>query len=239
MTETPSTLRDTLRSFTVFPDDLPTFDTAAAPIEPEPLFISWLAHAGAAGQLAPHALTVSTGAADGGANSRVVILTDVDDSGWHFATHSTSPKAIDIAGDPRVSLTFFWPVVGRQVRVSGVATRLPEERAAADFRARPIKSRAATLVGRQSEELGDSAEYAEVFADALARLEADPELVDPGWTIYAVRASSVEFWQASRGRDHTRLRYDRTAAEPATPAPATPADPAVLASTWTRRLLWP
>jgi pyridoxamine 5'-phosphate oxidase len=76
---------------------------------------------------------------------------------WLFATHRTSPKARAAEENPHAAMTFFWPARGRQVRVSGAVRLLPDDVAAADFSAGPDASRAATLVGRQSEALGSRA----------------------------------------------------------------------------------
>jgi pyridoxine/pyridoxamine 5'-phosphate oxidase len=54
-----------------------------------------------------------------------------------------------------------------------------------------------------------------------ARVAADPRLVAPGWTLYALTADEAEFWQGDPERRHVRLRYRRGA------------------DGWTRQLLWP
>lgn len=58
-------------------------------------------------------------------------------------------------------------------------------------------------------------------AESLARLEREPDLVAPGWTLYTVRAESVEFWQGDAERRHTRLHYRRDGGG------------------WRKELLWP
>lgn len=215
-------LRERLRATPVFPAGIPGFDPARAPADPLVLFEEWFAQAVDAGQGAAQAMTLSTAGASCRVSARTLILKDIDDRGWQFATHSTSPKAIDLAANPSAALTFFWPVVGRQVRVSGTTTLLPRGEAEADFLARPLDSRVATLVGRQSEPLGAPAELARAAREARTVIERDPSTVDAGWALYAVRATRIEFWQASHDRAHTRLVY-RLAGVGA----------------WTRKLLWP
>ena len=53
------------------------------------------------------------------------------------------------------------------------------------------------------------------------RVTADPGLIAPGWTLYALTAEEAEFWQGDPQRRHVRLRYLRAAGG------------------WTRQLLWP
>jgi pyridoxamine 5'-phosphate oxidase len=217
--------RDRLRAIPVFPDDLPTFDASRAPSDPHALFADWLDAAVSAGQAAAHVMTLSTLTAAGALSARNLILKDLDERGWQFATHSTSPKAQDLAATPQAALTFFWPAVGRQVRVSGTVVALPEDEAAADFRARPLGSRAATLAGHQSEVLADPADLDRAISEAAESLRREPALVDEAWSLYAVDADRVEFWQASHDRTHTRLLYCR--------------ERATRQGQWQRQLLWP
>ena len=49
----------------------------------------------------------------------------LDADGFVFQTNTESPKARDLAANPRAALTFFWPILLRQVRVSGTVELLP------------------------------------------------------------------------------------------------------------------
>ncbi|WP_083949945.1 pyridoxine/pyridoxamine 5'-phosphate oxidase [Herbidospora yilanensis] len=202
-------MRDLLRSLPVFPADLPGFDRI--PDEPYPLFVRWMKEAIEAGVLGPHAMTLSTVDLRGRPSSRVLICKDVTSHGhWFFATGRNSRKGQDLEINPNAALTFYWPQVARQVRVSGVVVPAGAEASAADFLARPPASRAEALIGRQSEPLDDPAELGEAFDQALARVTADPGLVEETWTLYELTAHDVEFWQADHQRKHHRVRYSRT-----------------------------
>jgi pyridoxamine 5'-phosphate oxidase len=220
MTDTSNDRRSWLRSLPVFPDAIQPFDTAL-PDAPEELFWEWLENAVAAGQPAAHAACLSTSSSEGVPSARYLIVKDLDSRGWQFASHRTSPKGLDLRDNPVAALTFFWPATARQVRVSGAVSELPPEESARDFLARAIGSRAATLVGRQSEPLTDRDAYGAALDAAFRDLDANPDAVDSDWTLYALNPSRVEFWQASAGRDHTRVLYERRGAG------------------WETTLLWP
>ena len=171
-------------------------------------------HAVDSGVVEPHAMTLSTvGAVDATGiarpSARVLILKDVDAAGWHFGVSSASRKGADLARNPAVSLTFYWPSLGRQVRVDGIALPDPSSVTAHDFLARSQGARAMVLTGRQSEPYADPAEISEALAKAHLELEHSPALVPAEWVSYAVRADAVEFWQADPTRRHRRLRYER------------------------------
>ncbi|WP_311380210.1 pyridoxamine 5'-phosphate oxidase family protein [Arthrobacter sp. ISL-72] len=79
-----------LRALPDFPEDLPDFDAAAAPVDPAELFWQWLAVALAAGEPQPHACSVATAGEGGQPSARMLILKDIDDDGWHIATSRTT-----------------------------------------------------------------------------------------------------------------------------------------------------
>ncbi|MGW4497156.1 pyridoxine/pyridoxamine 5'-phosphate oxidase [Micromonospora sp. NPDC004336] len=215
------TIRALLRGLPVLAHDMPSFEPAAAPADPLALFVEWITGAIDAGVDEPHAMTVATVDADGMPDARVLILKDLDEAGWHFATSSASAKGRQLAANPLTALSFHWREQGRQVRVRGVATAADPAVSRADFLARPDGSRAAGLAGRQSDVLADPAELDRELARVRERLAADPGLVAGTHTVYAVAPHSVEFWQADAQRRHVRLRYRRAGAG------------------WDRELLWP
>lgn len=200
-------MREWLRSVPVFPPTVPEFDPDHPPADPLELFTAWIEQAVEAGQLAPHAATLSTSDADGRVGARILILKDADRRGWSFATHATSPKGHALAANPQAALTFFWPIVGRQVRIEGSVDRASRDESAADFSARPETSRAATLVGRQSEPLAGTEQYEEALSAAQSQLEREPDAIDPAWSVYTVIPSRIEFWQAAHRRAHLRVEY--------------------------------
>ncbi|MEU3597345.1 pyridoxal 5'-phosphate synthase [Streptomyces sp. NPDC006798] len=205
-----SGVREWLRGLEVFAGPLGAFVPEDAPEDPVELFLGWLREAVDAGVPEPHAMTLSTVGDDGVPDARVLIVKNVDARGWQFAGSAGSPKGRQLAGLPGAALTFYWPLLGRQVRVRGPVEAASAGESAADLLARSASARAEVLMGRQSDRLADTAERDREFASALARLAAEPELVSPGWTLYTVRATAVEFWQADKDRLHTRLRYERT-----------------------------
>jgi pyridoxamine 5'-phosphate oxidase len=216
------TFRERLRALPTFArPGLPAFDPAAAPATPHDLFVAWMDDAIEADLLAAHAATLSTADAAGHVHARTLLLKDVTVDGWWFASQSTSPKGRDLAANPHAALTFFWPELGRQVKVTGSAASAGPEASRADFLARPDASRAAGLVDHQSEPLASRQEYDQAFAEALRAVSTDRELTAPDWTAYVVTPTEVEFWQAPDDGPHTRLLYRADAAG------------------WTTGLLWP
>src|SRR5699024_5024741 len=160
-------MRTWLRALPTFSGSLPQFDPGSAPASAVDLFTTWLSGAAAAGTPMPHAAVLSTASAEGVVSARTLILKDIDDDGgWVFATQATSPKARDIAANPRAALTFFWAGQGRQVRLQGPVRQLPQHASAEDFQARSPRSRAACITGTQSAPLASLTQYHQTYARA-------------------------------------------------------------------------
>ena len=215
-------LRDRLRSTPSVTGLAPEWDPDSAPDDPRELFVEWLLHALDARVTEPLAATLSTVDESGAPDARVLMLKDVTaDFRLEIATGGESAKSAQLAHDARCAMTFYWPAVARAVRVRGVATRAPRDDAATDFLARHPDARAVALLEKQSTPMADPASHEQLIAEQRARMQREPEVVAPDWTVWQVTPTRVEFWQGAPSRDHLRLQYIRDATR------------------WTRRRLWP
>src|SRR3954447_9715771 len=109
--------RTLLRSLPALVGSPPPFDPANAPDTPAELYMIWLRLAIAAGVKEPHVMVLSTVDDQGIPDARTLILKDVDESGFAFASSAISIKGRQLSGSPVAALTSYWPVLGRQVRL--------------------------------------------------------------------------------------------------------------------------
>ncbi|WP_338697649.1 pyridoxal 5'-phosphate synthase [Streptomyces sp. Q6] len=221
MDQEPDRLQALLRSLRVWDTELPAFDPASAPDAPLPLFVEWFAAAVDAGQTEPHTPSLATTDTEGRADVRTVMLHGADADGFHFASHSGSAKGRQLAARPYAALGFYWPVLGRQVRVRGPVRVAPAEVAYADLHARSTGALASALVGHQSEPLSSYEELERASDAAWERARAEPDAEVASWTAYALAPEEVEFFQGDARRRHVRVKYS------------------LRDGTWGKELLWP
>ncbi len=108
-------------------------------LDPEPhrQFATWLREAIDAGEPMANAMALATCDAAGLPAVRMVLFEDVDERGFTFQTNLESPKAQALAAVPRAAAVFFWPLLVRQVRVTGPVSVLGRDEVAAYFAAAP------------------------------------------------------------------------------------------------------
>ena len=203
----PFSLAELLASSSTRPTDEPPWAVDRHPEEPWPLLEEWVRAAVDASVLAARTVTLATATTDGTPSARTVLLSDVTEDGFWFATSASGPAGRDLAENPVASLVWYAREQARQIRVTGSAVHGDADRAAAAFRARDPRSRAVTLAGRQSAPLPRDAD--DRIRQAEERLEREPDLVDPDWAAYLVAPAEIEFWQSRHDVGEQRLRYRR------------------------------
>jgi pyridoxamine 5'-phosphate oxidase len=171
-------------------------------------FGRWFALAEEAGEPQPNAMALATVDQGGQPTVRMVLLHRADERGFTFHTNYESAKARDLAGNPRAALAFYWPLLHRQVRVTGLVTMVSREESEEYWAGRPYGSRISASASAQSTVLADRSRL-----DAeVARLEAlYPETppLPSFWGGYRLVPDSVELWQGRSHRLHDRLLYSR------------------------------
>lgn len=171
----------------------------------------------------PTAMNLATASPDGRVHNRIVLLKGVDAEGFRFFTNYHSAKGQQLAAHPQVALTFHWKQLdeGIQVRVEGVAEKLPPAESDAYFATRKRGSQIGAWASHQSEPMADRASFEARVADYEQKFDGQDVPRPPHWGGYLVRPDAVEFWYGARFRLHERVQWVRQG------------------DTWTHGLLYP
>jgi pyridoxamine 5'-phosphate oxidase len=180
-------------------------DLDADPIEQ---FARWFAAAGESVPLA-EAMALATVDAGGAPAVRYVLLKGFGPKGFDFYTDYRSDKADELEANPRAALAFWWPQLGRQVRLSGLVSKLGAADSDAYFATRPRDAQLGAWASEQSGTLADRAELTRRVEEVTGRFEGQEVQRPPHWGGFRLVPDEFEFWQQGEARLHDRFRYRR------------------------------
>ena len=153
----------------------------------------------------PTAMNIATVSAEGKPSARMVLLKEIQAEGLVFFTNYSSKKGRELALNPHVAVTFFWPELERQIRVECTAQKISPEESDHYFYSRPKGSQAGAIVSMQSSQI-DSARNLESEIEQL--LNSEESLKRPiHWGGYLLIPNYFEFWHGRASRVHDRVSY--------------------------------
>lgn len=179
---------------------------------PEIQFDHWMENAIKSKCDEPNAFVLSTVGEDGFPRGRVLLLKGIHDGQFVFFTNYKSEKGHEIEKNPKVSLTFLWLPLQRQVRIEGTAVKVSEHASDEYFHKRPRGSQLGAIASPQSIEVASRKFLEDLFLEVEVThkgIEALPRPKD--WGGYGVIPEYFEFWQGRPNRLHDRIRYVKSA----------------------------
>ncbi|MDG5467381.1 pyridoxamine 5'-phosphate oxidase [Deltaproteobacteria bacterium IMCC39524] len=180
-------------------------------LDPDPFkqFARWFADAEQAELPLHNAMTLATASRAGKPSARMVLLKEVDASGFVFYTNYQGRKARELKENPFAALVFYWQPLSRQVRVEGAVERVASDESDRYFASRPRGHQLEAHASSQSQVIKDRGFLEEQFK-TFTQMFAGQEIPRPAhWGGYRLLPETLEFWQEGEHRLHDRLRYRR------------------------------
>lgn len=173
-------------------------------------FETWLSEAFKAEPKLANAVALATASKDGRPSVRMVLLKQVEETGFVFYTNLESRKAEELAENPQAALLFHWKSLMRQVRIEGSVVQLSKEDAKAYFDSRPKASRLSAWASPQSKKIPDRAFLEERVAKLEQEYSGEDVPLPDFWGGYRIVPDRFEFWIDREDRLHDRYVYTPT-----------------------------
>jgi pyridoxamine 5'-phosphate oxidase len=175
--------------------------------EPILLFQKWLSEVVNL-SIDANAFVLSTVNSEGIPSSRVLLLKDVSENGFSFFTNYSSRKSKEIENNPNVCMNFFWKNFERQVRVTGIISKLSDQESEEYFNSRPYESRIGAWCSPQSKVI-ESRDVLENKFEELKKKYPNEVPRPQNWGGYTISPTQIEFWQGRASRLHDRFLYSK------------------------------
>jgi len=186
-------------------------------------FRALLDEATRAGEPEPTAMTLATADASGRISARVVLLKNVDETGFCFYTNYHSAKAAQLAAHRQAALCLLWKTLrdGVQVRIEGEIERVDAVESDAYFASRARLSQIGAWASLQSQTLPARGDLDARVAEFERKFAGGPVPRPPHWGGYRLKPDLLEIWYGQRARLHDRVRFE------------------LVDGAWSKRLLYP
>lgn len=154
----------------------------------------------------PTAVCLSTIGIDDFPNARFVSFKELVDDSFVITGPLNSKKGIEIENNDKVALTFWWTQTERQIRIQGMATKIPEQLANKYFDERNVNSQAVSSICEQGKEI-DNLEQLE--KRVMGKVSEKTKITRPeNWGGFAIKPTRIEFMEFKKTRFHDRKLYE-------------------------------
>ncbi len=186
------------------------------------VFEKWFNEAREAGLPQYEAMALVTATRDAKPSARMVLFKGLVGGCFRFFTNYDSRKAHELEENPHVQLLFYWPALGKQIRIEGEVRKTSAKDSDEYFMTRSRESRLGAIASRQSHALGSMDELKTKFSEVAEHFQGQEVIRPANWGGYEVEPHYFEFWLDGANRLHERIIFKKEKD-----------------GTWTTSRLWP
>ena len=166
----------------------------------------WLAEAEKTEINDPNAMALASVDPHGMPNVRMVLLKEIESTGFVFYTNFQSAKAKEILSSGKAALVIHWKSLRRQIRVRGSVLKTSDEQADRYFDSRSLNSRYGAIASEQSKPLQNRADLEE-RVERVKRESGDQPKRPQHWGGFKITPIEMELWADGEDRLHNRFKY--------------------------------
>jgi len=157
----------------------------------------------------PTAMSLSTVNKRNKVSNRIVLLKGVKNNSFVFYTNLKSRKSYELNINKNVAAVFWWPQIGKQVRIEGYVKVVNKKEADYYFSTRTRESQIGAWASNQSSELKNRETLIKRFKIIEKRFENKDVPRPSFWSGYEIKPFLIEFWQGRENRLHDRIVYKK------------------------------
>ena len=176
--------------------------------DPIRIFSNWYADAQRGALMDPDIVALATASKKARPSVRMVLYRGIREGGFSFFTNYESRKGRELSENPFAALAFYWPHLGKQVRIEGQVQRLSPMESDTYFQQRPFLSQITAAASPQSRVMKDEGEFLARLAE-LEQMSHGKISRPPGWGGFKLLPSLFEFWTHRDNRRHERIQYEK------------------------------
>ena len=157
----------------------------------------------------PTAMSLSTVNKRNKVSNRIVLLKGVVNNSFVFYTNLKSRKSYELNINKNVAAVFWWPQIGKQIRIEGYVKIINEKEADYYFSTRTRESQIGAWASNQSSKLKNRKTLIKRFKIIEKRFENKNVPRPSFWSGYEIKPFLIEFWQGRENRLHDRIVYKK------------------------------
>ena len=139
-------------------------------------------------------------------SSRVVLLKGIQEENLLFYSNYTSLKSDQLSKNPS-ALNFYWPALGKQIRLEGTTRLTHRSQSTQYWKTRPWESQVSQYISQQSAKLENRKILEKKWEEAQRKFYGKEVPCPHHWGGFAFQPHLIEFWRERPHRLHDRLVF--------------------------------